>query len=136
MALNNLQGLIYHKTWPNTPIYVCDSIHIYLFQFFHIFLSISPSIYLSWFIHDDWKIWNVTILLWMLSNQLSGEKKNLKFFYQVYQPLIMEYFLLNIWTQIYTNRVNLQNPSTRTGCDTRSIFKRSLTCLNLEFPFS
>ena len=28
------------------------------------------------------------------------------------------------------------NPSARVGCDTRSIFKRSLTGLNSEFSFS
>ena len=28
------------------------------------------------------------------------------------------------------------NPSAREGYDTRSIFKRSLTCLNSEFSFS
>ena len=30
----------------------------------------------------------------------------------------------------------LTNPSTLAGCDTRSVFKRSLTGLNLEFSFS
>ena len=30
----------------------------------------------------------------------------------------------------------ITNPSARAGYDTRSIFKRSLTCLNSEFSFS
>ena len=30
----------------------------------------------------------------------------------------------------------LSNPSTQAGCDTMSIFKKSLTGLNLEFSFS
>ena len=36
----------------------------------------------------------------------------------------------NFWTYLY-----LPNPSARTGYDTRSIFKRSLTGLNSEFSF-
>ena len=34
------------------------------------------------------------------------------------------------------NRILFTNPSARAGYDTRSIFKRSLTGLNLEFSFS
>ena len=37
---------------------------------------------------------------------------------------------------LYFYNILFTNPSARAGYDTRSIFKRSLTCLNSEFSFS
>ena len=37
---------------------------------------------------------------------------------------------------IYSQDIIFTNPSARAGCDTRSIFKRSLTGLNSKFSFS
>ena len=44
--------------------------------------------------------------------------------------------VLNWKSPGYDDISYLPNPSTQAGYDTRSIFKRSLTGLNLEFSFS
>ena len=78
-------------------------------------------------------------------------KNRRKIYERITKDIPFSYFFLNthththIYIYIYINMhlnthnhnyIYLPNPSTRAGYDTRSIFKRSLTGLNSEFPYS
>ena len=41
-----------------------------------------------------------------------------------------------VWISLSANTYGFTNPTTRPGCDTKSIFKWSLTGLDSEFSFS
>ena len=47
-----------------------------------------------------------------------------------------QFYRSTLYLTLWEDPIIFTNPSTRAGCDTRSIFKRSLTGLNSEFSFS
>ena len=115
LSLNNLQRLIYHKAQTTNQ------------QTFDIVLKKS-SIFVWWY----WSlyIYTQTSILQYKNGWFSHTHSDIYIYISCVTSISYKRVYIYIYIYIYIY------PSARSGCGTRSIFKRNLTKLNSEFSFS